>query len=407
MLWKKGLPEKAEARRGEKGGVVIIAVLTTLLAMMVLVFEVNNRARNELKNLALTAHETQLRATAASGVQIAMAILAEDGKKGGVDSVQELWADPEALKAFLEEFSFYPGELDLVITDELGKIQVNALVAYPAGKHFNAQQKSLWDRLLALLNRADDEDIDSLGENVEIVNSMKDWLDFDDGDAITGLTGAEEDYYLSLDVPYPCGNGPVRHLDELARIKGMSLSLLNHSEAGFRIRDFLTVFGAETPRVEAKEGTAPPSGEIPSGFTFPGRININTAEFPVVFAMMPETISDLDRKIAAESIVAYRSERNDSDFLHTLEGDWYTSCPGCENNGIDPQMVRTNSTVFSIASRAVDKQDEVIVHCVVERDGFELKILSWWEGGVLPKPAQGDALSEGIKALWEGYGLDF
>lgn len=382
-------------RHSERGGVVLIAVLTTLLAIFALVIEVNRRSRDEVASMGEISHASELRATASSGIQIAMAILAEDGKKGGTDTVQELWADPEALGEFLSDLSFEAGELDLVITDELGKIQVNALVEYPGGKQFNPQQKALWERLLLLLNRAEDEDLDGLGENVEIVNSMKDWLDFGDGDAITGLTGAEDDHYLSLDDPYPCGNGPMHHIDELSRVKGMSLELLNKSEAGYRIRDFLTVFGAEPSGNKETSGFE----DIPAKYQFPGRININTAELPVIFSMMPETLSDLDRKIAAEAIVGFRSDKDESGFLHPLEGEWYKTCPGCENNGIDPKMIRTDSSIFSIASRASDAEKEVILHCVVKRDGEKITTIGWWEGGEPPRKPGEMTLDTGLEEL--------
>lgn len=352
-------------------GVVLLATLAMMLALFVLVTEVNRHSRRELKASGTASIASELRATAVSGIHIGMAFLAQDGKEGGTDSVQDAWADEETLKTFITSLDFERGTLDLLIADELGKVQVNALVQFPDGKKFNADQKAFWDRFFNFVNKSD-EDLESLGENAGIINAMKDWLDYGDGDASTGLSGAEDDYYLNLEKPYPCGNGPLHHLDELVRIKGIDEELLTREEYGYRLLDLLTVYGAET--AQAKD-----DGETVRNFTFPGRININTAGLPVLFALMPDSLSDMDKEMAATSIFEYRAEKSEEGFLHALDGEWYNTCPGCENNGIKKEMLRTDSTVFSITARAVDGQVALMIHAIVKRDGEKLTVLSWQE----------------------------
>ncbi|WP_300672393.1 type II secretion system protein GspK [Desulfoluna sp.] len=354
-------------------GVVLLATLSMMLALFVLVFEASRHARRELATASSAFIVSELRATAVSGVHVGMAFLAADGKEGGTDTVQETWADEEALGTFISSLTFERGKLDLTLTDELGKVQVNALVQYPDGKQFNPDQKALWDNFFDLVNKSND-DIESLGENVGIINAMKDWLDYGDGDASTGLSGAEDDYYLNLETPYPCGNGPLRHLYEMARIKGIDEELLTREEAGYRLCDLLTVYGAES--AQAKD-----DGETVRRFTYPGKVNINTAELPVLFALMPDTLSDMDKEMAATSMVEYRFDKGEEGFLHPLDGEWYNTCPGCENHGINKKMLRTDSTVFAIMSRAVDDGRYVEIHAVVRRDGEKLTVLSWQETG--------------------------
>lgn len=354
-------------------GVVLLATLSMMLALFVLVFEASRHARQELATADTASTAAELRATAVSGIHIGMAFLAADGKKGGTDTVQEDWADEEKLKTFISSLAFERGQLDLAITDELGKVQVNALVQYPEGKQFNPDQKQLWDRFFDLVNKSD-EDIESLGENVGIINAMKDWLDYGDGDATTGLSGAEDDYYLNLEEPYPCGNGPLRHLDEMARIKGIDEELLRREESGYRLYDLLTVYGAEP--AQAKD-----DGEKVRRYTYPGRVNINTAELPVLFALMPNTLSAMDKELAATSMVEYRSDKTEDGFLHPLDGEWYNKCPGCENNGIKKSMIRVDSTVFGITAQAVDGKGRVAIHAVVRREGDKLTVLAWQESG--------------------------
>lgn len=352
-------------------GVVLLATLAMMLALFVLVSEVSRHSRQELMTASAASKESELRATAVSGVHIGMAVLAQDGKDGGSDSVQELWADGERLNALVSSLEMARGKLDLAITDELGKVQVNALVQYPEAKEFNPDQKALWDRFFNAVNKGS-EALESLGQNTDLINAVKDWLDDGDGDATTGLSGAEDDYYLALERPYPCGNGPLGHLDEMARIKGIDEALLRREEMGYRLMDLLTVYGVETAQTQ----------EAPAGarrYTYPGRININTADLPVLFALMPDTLSDMDKEMAASSMVAYRSEKGETGFLHALDADWYNSCPGCENNGIKKEMIRTDSTVFSVVARASDGESSVTIHAVLGRDGEKLTVLSWQE----------------------------
>lgn len=352
-------------------GVVLLATLAMMLALFVMVTEVNRHSRRELATAGIASMASELRVTAVSGIHIGMAFLSQDGKEGGTDTVQEAWADEEKLKTFISTLDFERGKLDLTITDELGKIQVNALVQYPDGKQFNADQKALWGRFFDLVNKSEG-DLESLGENTGIINAVKDWLDYGDGDATTGLSGAEDDYYLNLKNPYPCGNGPLRSLTEMVRIKGIDEDLLTREEYGYRLLDLLTAYGAEA--AQARD-----DGETVRRYTFPGRININTAGLPVLFALMPDTLSDMDKEMAATSIIEYRSDQGEAGFLHPLEGEWYNTCPGCENNGMKKEMLRTDSTVFSITARAGDGQGSVAIQAVVRRDGEKLTVLSWHE----------------------------
>ena len=361
---------KQRAITNEKG-VVLLATLAMMLALFVLVSEAARLARQELAAAGHASVASELRATAVSGVHIGMAFLSADGKKGGTDTVQEAWADEEKLKAFISGLSFDRGQLDLTITDELGKVQVNALVTYPEAKNFNTDQKRLWERFFEVVNK-EDESLESLGENTAIIDAMKDWLDDGDGDATSGFSGAEDDYYLNLEEPYPCGNGPLRHLDEMARIKGIDEELLTREEAGYRLKDLLTVHGEEPANVKD-------DGETVRRFSFPGRVNINTAEFPVLFALMPKTLSPMEREMIATSMVEYRSEKGEEEFSHPLDGEWYNTCPGCENNGIKKAMIRTDSTVFAITATAVNEGTRVGIRAVVRREGTSFVVLSWQE----------------------------
>lgn len=356
-------------------GVALLITITILFVVFAIVSEVNKSVRNSVYQAEITRNRATLMEMATSGVHIAIAALMEDKRTTEIDTIQESWADPEKISEILAEFPFEDGTVSLVVVDELGKIQINALVAYPEGREFNGAQKKLWDSFLNLLNPPD-ESIDNLGLNTDIVNNIKDWLDFGDDDSTTGINGVENDYYQELDPPYSCGNGPLRSLDELVLIKEITREMVERVEMGYRLGDMMTVYGA-TP-VEKQNNT----DDKKSAFTYPGKININTADLPVIMALMPDDRSDLENSVAAQAIYDYRSDKTEDGYVNTLNGTWYLDCPGCEDSGIRADLLTTSSDFFSITSIAVVQKMELAVHAVIRRDDKKGKytVLSWrWD----------------------------
>ncbi len=246
-------------KAGNQNGVALLITITILFVIFVLVSEVNRRTRISLKRTENVQKRAKLIQIAGSGIHIGIAVLMEDMKTTKTDSLQETWADPEHIEAVLLELPFSDGTMTLRIIDELGKIQVNALVDYPQGKNFNTKQKLLWDNFLKLLNPPD-ESIDNLGLNTDIVNCVKDWLDFGDDDATTGINGVEDDYYQSLDAPYSCGNGPLKDLGEFVLVKGMTQEMVDRVEMGYRLGDLMTVFGMVEPENNTQSGSETKAG---------------------------------------------------------------------------------------------------------------------------------------------------
>lgn len=314
-------------------GIALIITLMVIALLVAVTFELNRQMRSAVTDSAVSRDRMSLLHMISSGVEVARAVLIQDKNTTEIDSVQENWADPEKLNEYLAQVPFDDGEIAIFISDELSRIQVNALVAYPQGKEFNAAQRDLWYRFIALLLTQVKEEDDFMAEIIEpnaIINPIKDWLDFDDGDAITGLNGAENDYYRSLDPPYGCRNGPIRHIQELMRIKGITPELFMHvDEEVSGISQFVTVYGV----VGAD-----------NKFTFPGKININTAELPVVAALLPPEFMFL-----APEICNFRVEKANDNYLNDLSDPiWYKNVPGCSEIEISPELIATQSDLFRI-----------------------------------------------------------
>jgi general secretion pathway protein K len=228
----------------------------------------------------------------------------------------------------------------------------------------NGDQEVLWYRLMELVKIFSGPEYDI--QPVAILHAIKDWLDFGDDDATEDF-GAESDYYQGLDPPYVCRNGPVIDVSELALVKGMSAEIFNVISASYGISDLVTTFGM----VEVAQGT---------GFTFPGRININTAPVHVLAVLMPEVE---DAHLGAE-IEAFRGEKSNGLYVHDLSGaTWYKQASGCEEITIAPALLTTQSDFFQIEATAALGNLQVTETAVVRRmqnektGKWECRVLKW------------------------------
>jgi len=341
-------------------GVALVVTLAIIAVALTVALEINRQARSDATAASVSLQRFTLSQMAASGIHLAMALLVRDRLTSTVDSVQETWAG--SLTSYLADFPLRAGRLEVGIADERAKIQVNALVRYPEGRQVNPAQYRIWIRFAQQL--ANTDTLPNPVDPVGIVNSLIDWLDRGDSDMVTALTGAESDYYLSLDPPYRCRNGPIAHLGELALIKGMSRELLEAAGGVEGIFRYLTVYGTS-----------------PTDVTFDGRINLNTADVPVLAAILPESHSHLARAMAD-----YRTALADTSYLHSLNADdWYRRVPGAEDLSIDSALTTLASDTFKIVATAFLNERRLSVAAVVRRekdpesDQWKCRVLQWEE----------------------------
>ena len=343
-------------------GIALLITLTIISVLIVVTLEMSRKMRSAVFSAAATRDRMTLLHLASSGINAAKAMLIKDKNDSKYDSIQEDWANPDKISEVLQDISFEDGKVTLLISDELSKIQVNALVEFPEGRDYNATQMFLWGRFLRLLLSLEEpfEDI----EPITIVDSMKDWLDSGDDDAITGLNGAELEYYQDLDPPYSCRNGPFTHIGELALVRGVIPELFYGVERSQGISKFITVFGMTK------------SGE---SFAYEGKINISTAELPVLAAIMP-----LEHQEFAQLIYEYRQETSDSGYINDLSSPtWYKKVPGIGDIEIDPKLIITSSDFFRIESVATLNEMKMKITEVVKREKntkngkWECRVLRW------------------------------
>ncbi|PID73592.1 MAG: hypothetical protein CSB33_02975 [Desulfobacterales bacterium] len=350
-------------RRGRNRGMALLLTLAIMTVLITVSLELNRRTRDAVTNSAMSRDRITLSEMAGAGVQAAMALLIRDKNTSSLDSIQEDWADPAKINELLGDIPFDQGTVSLSITDELGKIQVNALVDFPKGRHFNDNQKIMWDRFLRLVlesvkEKAGELDLEPDLENVEapaIINCIKDWLDSGDDGATTGLSGAESEYYEGLDPPCSPANGPFTHLEELMLVKNIPAGLFGGIGESGGIADYLTVHGMKKADTTVDN----------RNYTFEGRININTADLPVLTALIPS-----GEYSYAAAIFNYRNEKEDGEYIHDLsQRTWYKNAPDIpEDLVIDDTLITLVSDVFRIRSTAKLNGRERTVETVVRRE---------------------------------------
>ena len=328
-------------------GIALLITLSVTTILVAAALEYNRRARFAVISTAATRDRLMLSNMATSGVHAAMALLVKDRTESEFDSLQEDWANPEKIDELLQEIPFENGKLTVAITDELSKIQINALVSFPNSQQFNQSQILLWERFLRYIG--DEDQLKDDSEPTAIVNSIKDWLDSGDDDATTGLSGAESEYYQDLEPPYASRNGPLPDASELMMIKGITPELYYGGENKPGLSQYMTVYGM-TPG----EGTS---------FRWPGRININTAGLPLLAAL-----TGIEEEELAQTLADFRQEIAEGKDVHDFSNPkWYKDLAGFGDIVIDPRVITVSSDVFRIESEASLNNVKTSVTAVVQR----------------------------------------
>jgi len=354
-----------------QSGMALLITLSIIAILLTATLELNRRVRIGILSSEIGRTDYKLLEMAKSGMIIAKAILIKDANTTKIDSIQEEWSDPEVLSTIITSVFTGPGEIKLRIMDEMGKIQVNALINEYPGHNVNMDQKRIWENLLSLFISSDKSEDDR--DPQEIINCLIDWLDDKDNEAITGVSGAESAYYESLDIPYTCANREFSDLNELFLVKGITKNLITRAvvidkilsdpetEAPpLQLGDLFTVFGSENN----KAGNKNPGLRK---YTFPGKININTAPVPVIASILPFGKQDL-----AESINEYRLSKPDKEagFANDLSiKDWYAGIVGLTDKEKIKmaEMVTFSSHIFSIESQASLDGRSLVLKNVVAR----------------------------------------
>lgn len=337
--------------------IVTLAVVAILVAGAVEIGKILYNSAGYVKKDADTYKTYQI---AIAGINLAQIILSKDAEDNEIDSVQEGWADSERLKKAVSMFGYDKSTLEIKISDELGKIQINALLKEFPGHEYNEDQRIIWQKLLDFAISSDKST--DIRDSSEMINCIKDWLDSNDNDSIEGISGAESDYYLQLNPSYQCANGPLNKTSELFMVKGFTKDMFKIVSDDVsedikqlldkEIIDVFTIHGISENQLKNKK------------FTFPGKININCANKLVLAAILPTGMED-----SAEELVSFREAKENGVFINNLDKGWYKRVVNFSDKETKrfERVIRYSSNIFKVEAIAKVNNTKVIVSAIVKR----------------------------------------
>lgn len=211
---------KRKAIPSEKG-IALLMLLWVLTILMVLVLSFSFMTRTETHATLSFKEGAEKKFLAEAGIERGiMELFYRRINKNQTLILEglEVWKiDGTSYKSQMGE-----GEYSVKITDESGKIDINAIT--------DANSEILRNLLKTM--EVQEEEINT------IVDSILDWKDADD---LLHLNGVESDYYMSLPNPYKAKDANFDTVEELLLVKGMTPEILYGSGERKGLIDLLTV----------------------------------------------------------------------------------------------------------------------------------------------------------------------
>ncbi len=323
--------------KNSKQGFALIAVLLMIAALAAIILEFNYQSRMKLHLADNFYLSTRALNAADAGIAVTMAELRQE---------KDISAN-EILSPFFSGAVQIPVGDDfctISLVQESGKININSLDTSDSRQRRICAEQLL--RLIDLLNAR-------YGENppisYSIVPAMIDWVDTDDDVTILSFvngenTGAESDYYRSLEYPYPCKNAPFEDLNELLLVKGMTNEI------------FYGRLGSDNAQIKPADGI----GQFLTVYG-DGKININEASLAVI-----RSLSERIGLTLAQNIIEQRK-------LHRFAGiEQLQQVPG-----MTPEIyksiresitVKPEKTYYTVTSTGILEQLEQKVTVVLRKD---------------------------------------
>lgn len=203
-------PEKISRTCNPQSGIALIIVMVVIIVLgtMTAGFAWFMKVEMKLANNHLS--DSELEWLGRSGVELARYVVGQQlNLNQPCDALNQKWAGGPGQTNDLLEFVFLDnnelgsGVFSVSITDNERKMNINTATA------------ALMENALAVLG------VDATLAST-ISDSVLDWRDTDNN---AKLSGAEDEYYLGLDPPYYCKNGPLDDISELLMIQGVKPEL--------------------------------------------------------------------------------------------------------------------------------------------------------------------------------------
>jgi general secretion pathway protein K len=239
--------------RSSERGVAILAVLLGVALMTLVVVDFAMTSGLGFRSAANQANELRAGYLARSGINIGLALLAQDARNDAesklpIDSLNDVWAAP------FPAMALEGGNISLSIVDETRKLPINLMVDQNGAP--NAAAIAKVQRLFTILD-----------VNTDLIQGIIQWITPIGANA----SGGAGSFYMGLKPPYQPRYGPMPTIGDLQMVQGFTEAIFN------RVSPFLTVMPEPA-------------------------VNANTASPQVIASLEPELTED--QKIVQEIVEA-------------------------------------------------------------------------------------------------------
>ncbi len=239
--------------RNGRGGMALVLALVFVALLTVLIVGFMYEMQVSASLAENQGADFQALLAAKSAVANGISLLADDQIETQMNGEPEYDStlDPSQWAMGLPFEPINDAMMRTTMADEYGKINLNALIQpNPSG---GAPQRN--EALILALHSFFALRCQTVNDK-DPVDAILDWLDYDDMDA-EEPDGAEDSYYMSLENPYACKNGPMDSIEELLLIKGITPALYfgDTEQNQLPLSEYLTVHG--DPNGAVNVNTAP------------------------------------------------------------------------------------------------------------------------------------------------------
>ena len=336
-------------------GIILIIVMWGLMVLMVLAAELARAVRLEGLTTEVYQQEVSAYYFATAGLQRALYQIVRAQQQG-----RNMLNMPGGL--FGQQFGFRPPGTSGQQAEEQQQLDV-WIRGDGRWKQEEFATGGYWVRVIdeggkINLNQVDEatlrQTFTNLGFDAKLGELLTDTIqDWRDTDSLARIHGAENDYYLSLPVPYPAKDGPFDSVEELLLVSGVTPALF-YGREGPALRELFTVYTAAG-----------------------GAVNLLTAS-PVVL----QAVLGLDAA-ATRDLIQRRSEASGANLAGLF--------PGGAGRGVNlglPQIVTIESIGYLNGSNVTRR-----VSAIVQRAGGNgFRFVRWKDrvdGGETPTPQEG------------------
>lgn len=290
-------------------GVAIITALLIVTIATTISITISTRLQLDVRRTGNLIALDQAQFYLLAAEEWSMRILRQDKKDTAIDSLNESWAIE------LPPLPVEGGSIQGRITDLHACLNINSIIKD------GAIDITSQARLTQLFS--------NLGVKVNLTQAITDWIDSDL--ETTNPNGAEDGYYLNLEIPYRTANTPLLSVSELRLIKGFEDGKIYRL-----IKPYVCAFVAD-------------KGEL--------AINVNTAS--------PEVLQSLSASMTKNLVADIIERRKEEPFNNLNE---FTSFAKLGTIIKDTTKLSTSSNYFLLRTQAVIGQANKVMYSVIYRD---------------------------------------